>query len=144
MDAMSSALAIVLTAAMAVPGNGPERVSGEMEQGLDLRGEWEGIWWHGSDCAGVAEWSDGMIMGRFGDSPCFLFLFLNWCFIKDEGDGRCLYENFPGDRDRLGIYEQDADRLVICIGRTDKRRPSSFTTGDDRHLLILHRVKPRK
>ena len=38
---MSSALAMVLMAAM-VPGNGPEMVSGEVEQGLDLSGEWEG------------------------------------------------------------------------------------------------------
>jgi hypothetical protein len=38
-----STLAIVLTAAMVVPGNGPEMVSWEMEQGLDLSGEWEGV-----------------------------------------------------------------------------------------------------
>jgi hypothetical protein len=40
-----SALAMILTAAMAVPRNGPENVSGEVEQGLDLREEWEGIAW---------------------------------------------------------------------------------------------------
>ena len=42
---MSSALAMILTAAMAVPASGPEKVSGEVEQGLDLRGEWEGLLW---------------------------------------------------------------------------------------------------
>ena len=42
---MSSALAMVLMAAMTVPGNGPEKVSGEVEKRLDLRGEWEGVWW---------------------------------------------------------------------------------------------------
>ncbi|MGH7221633.1 MAG: hypothetical protein ACRELF_00220, partial [Gemmataceae bacterium] len=39
-----SAVAMILTAAMVVPGSGPEMVSGEMEQGLDLGGEWKGIW----------------------------------------------------------------------------------------------------
>ena len=37
-----SALAMILTAVMAVPGNGPEKASGEIRQGLDLSGEWEG------------------------------------------------------------------------------------------------------
>jgi hypothetical protein len=43
---MSSALAMILTAAMAVPGNGPEKVSGEIEDGLNLGGKWEGILYH--------------------------------------------------------------------------------------------------
>jgi hypothetical protein len=38
---MSLALAMILAAGMTV-GNGPEKVSGEVKQKLDLRGEWEG------------------------------------------------------------------------------------------------------
>jgi hypothetical protein len=38
-----SALAMILTAAMVVPGDGPEKVSGELcrMRRLDLRGEWK-------------------------------------------------------------------------------------------------------
>jgi hypothetical protein len=39
-----SALAMILVAAMGLPGDGSEKVSGEMEQGLDLRGTWEGTY----------------------------------------------------------------------------------------------------
>jgi len=42
---MSSAFAMILMATMAVPGNGPEKVSEEVEQRLDVSGEWEGVWW---------------------------------------------------------------------------------------------------
>jgi hypothetical protein len=38
-----STLAMILTAAMAVPGDGSEKVSGELvEEKLDLRGQWRG------------------------------------------------------------------------------------------------------
>ena len=40
---MSSALAMILAAAMAVPGDGSESVSMEMVQGLDLSGTWKGF-----------------------------------------------------------------------------------------------------
>lgn len=39
-----SALAMILTAAIVVPGDVPEKVLGEIEQRLDLSGEWEGTW----------------------------------------------------------------------------------------------------
>jgi hypothetical protein len=35
-----STLVLILTAAMAVPGNGPKMVSAEMERKLDIQGEW--------------------------------------------------------------------------------------------------------
>jgi hypothetical protein len=35
---------LVLMMAMVVPGNGPEMVSGEVEQRLDLHGKWKGAW----------------------------------------------------------------------------------------------------
>ena len=37
-----STLVLVLAAGMAIPANGPEKVSGEVEQGLVLSWEWEG------------------------------------------------------------------------------------------------------
>jgi hypothetical protein len=37
-----STLVLILAAGTTVPGSGPEKVSAEMVQGLDLRGEWEG------------------------------------------------------------------------------------------------------
>ena len=55
MDAMSSALAMILMTAMVVPGNGPEKVSGEVEQEqrLDLSGEWEGTITYGGKAVGA-------------------------------------------------------------------------------------------
>ena len=139
---MSSALAMVLTAAMAVPASGPEKVSAEMEQGLDLRGEWEGVWWNASHEAGQVEWTrDGWITGKFSYNR---FQYLHCDMIRDEGAGQFRYERFDGDREVFGIYRQDGDRLVLCIGRTGAGRPASFTPDDHRCLLILPRVKPRK
>src|SRR5262249_54447851 len=114
---MSSALVMVLMAAMAVPGNGPEKVSGEVEQRLDLRGEWEGHCFYMSDK---------------GDSPPVHFtckepriLIGEDCFVEgielvDEGQGRVKITRTAGvlnQQPSNGIYRHDGNRLLMCFSR---------------------------
>jgi hypothetical protein len=135
---MSSALAMVLTAAMAVPGNGPETVSAEMEQGLDLSGRWEGVYINADEGMMEARLRDGGIGLATGEGGSFIK-----SIFTDEGGGSVrfiLNDAAP----YLGIYEQQEDDIVICFRFTDDGRPTSIRVADGPYLLILHRVKPRK
>ncbi|HEY7310848.1 MAG TPA: hypothetical protein VH643_15900 [Gemmataceae bacterium] len=136
-----STLVLVLAAAMAVPGNGPEMLSGETERGLDLSGEWEGRW-----KTDKAEYEVELLGEKGGCSYRRLPRGKCWGYltpdITDQGEGRLrlTWEDDPC----LGIYEQDGDCLTICFRDAREGRPLSFRVGDGQHLLILHRVKPRK
>ena len=133
---------LVLTlAAMAVPGSGPESISAEMVQGLDLRGEWEGLWWKEQgdfiwvgyrDLVGVKglSYREGELVYRRRFN------------VVDEGNG--MLRATLGRVERLGIYQRQSDRLIICLRDAENGRPTSFKGGDGQSLLILHRVKPRK
>ncbi len=129
---MMSALAIILTAAMIGPGDGPEKVSGEVKQGLDLSKEWEGTVRSEQGEMGrvridrrviVIEWARGSVG-------------LPTSNIIDEGGGKLL---FVGKR---GLYRQVDDSLVICIGDVS-RKPLSIGAVQG-HLIVLRRVKSRK
>ena len=138
---MSSALAMILTAAMVVPGNGPEKVSGEVEQqGLDLRGEWKGSVMDAPNKVFGAALAAGEL-GRGYDWGWEEIPFLTF---TDEGAGRFRVRTRPG-LVRLGIYWQEGYRLVFCLGEYDGKRPRSFDPiPHEQTLFILHRVKPRK
>jgi hypothetical protein len=125
---------LVLMLAMVVPANGPEKVSAEMEQGLDLRGEWEGVYCY-EGYAPSDFWLDGRSVGPRGEISTSPFE------LVDEGEGRLRLT--WADR-YLGIYRQEGDQLMICFRNVEEGRPTSFRTGDGQTLLILHRVKPRK
>lgn len=131
-----SALAMILTAAMVVPGDGLEKVSGEMVQGLDLSGKWEGVWMENPNGE----------TAPFGYKDGSIYFSARTHFpakIVDDGKGRLHFTQ--GWEGYIGIYQQDRSRLTICY--CDKRygRPTSFRIGDGKHqLIILHRVKPRK
>jgi hypothetical protein len=145
-----STLVLMLAAAMAVPVNGPEIVSGEMEQGLDLSGEWKAILYH-PECGGAVFRGEASIVSiRDPRGPRTLTWFcVRWG--SPASDGSFSWRGIPIDEgngrfrigDSLGIYQYDGDRLRICFGDA-KRRPTSFCAGDGKALLILHRVKPRK
>ncbi len=133
-----SALAMILTAAMVVPGDGPEKVSGEMvQERLDLRGEWEAILFHGGKkVSGQARILRGLLVtweGKGGRGSFF------WSDVPvDEGKG-----NFRIGGS-LGIYQYDGNRLRICFDDGAGDRPTSFLPGKNRVYLILHRVKSSK
>ena len=127
-----STLVLILTAAMAVPGNGPEKVSGEMEQGLDLRGEGEGTWRWPCGMKDQMKLCQGtMISEDIGP--------VETSWIIDEGRGLCRFS--ANKWVMLGIYEQHQDRVMICFREGNKERPRSFKRTDEQHLLPLHRVK---
>jgi hypothetical protein len=134
---MSSALAMVLTAAMVVPGNGPEMVSAEMEQRLDLRGEWEGTWHYS-----VEGTRRVVITGNR------LFFITGACavgrpFVCVQESAGTFRAHWDGEA-CLGIYRYDGGRLLLCVREASKGYPTSFRAGAVQDLLILHRVQPRK
>ncbi len=128
-----SALAMILTAAMAV-GDVLKQELGEVQQELDLGGTWEGIV-HAIDgnvyqvhlTCDRCRWESKDRMAEY-DNP-----------FRDEGGGRLHRHNRP---DCLGIYRQESDRLIICLGYG--HRPTTYHATDSQSLLILHRVKSRK
>lgn len=137
---MPSALAMVLMTAMVVPGNGSEKASGEMEQGLDIHGEWKGIWYgcHGNTvnvrfCEGFIELTDNNGEG-LGARVAF----------TDEGKGKFRLRIDDDDRTTyLGIYRQEGDRIIACLG--GNHRPKDFLPSEEHDILfIVHRVKSRK
>jgi hypothetical protein len=126
-----STLVLVLTAAMAVPGNGPDMVSVEIaEQRLNLSGVWKGT---------IFRQEGKPLDAMLGDS--ILFDFDDWEY-SDEGAGR--FSLIVSGAGYLGIYMSDGDDVILCYRRARYGRPESFRAGDGQHLLILHRVKPRK
>ncbi|HEY7425077.1 MAG TPA: hypothetical protein VH682_12675 [Gemmataceae bacterium] len=129
-----STLVLVLVAGITVPGNGPEKVSAEMERGLDLSGEWEGAWVdHGGKRMRVKLTQDKIHMDT-GDA---IISVKN--SIIGEGNGKFCYDGV------LGLYEQDGERLRMCFGFPGtNQRPKSFQKGEWKNLFILHRVKPGK
>jgi hypothetical protein len=135
-----STLVLVLVTTMAVPGSGPEMVSGEMEQGLDLRGKWKGtLHLEPHRVKSVEVWPDGDWSEiHTKDEPGFYRV-----KTRNEGGGRVSL-NFSDEVVFLGIYRQDGDHTIICFRVEGEGRPISFQAGDSQHLLILHRVKPRK
>jgi hypothetical protein len=129
-----STLAMILTAAMVVPGDGPKMESREIEQGLDLSGTWEGTF-HAID---GEVWTIHLTRARCRcESKRAMSEYDNP--FRDDGGGKLHIHNRPG---RLGIYRQEGDHLIICLG--DEYRPTTFRTTDGQNLLILHRVKPSK
>ena len=140
-----STLVLILTAAMTVPASGPEMVSGEIEDRLDLSGEWEVTWMSAFDKTGKGKVEDGKLRACIAGSGPMNgghFAFLSRTDFTDEGDGKLRVNWASGSA--CGIYQYRGDRLLICWRLPDKGRPAYFHAGEDQELFILHRVKPRK
>jgi hypothetical protein len=131
-----SALAMILTAAMLVSGDVPEKVLGEVEQGLDLRGEWGGF----SPSADLPiDVSGGKLRFRGGGAGISNYM-VPWK-VADEGNGKIRIK-FQGSEPVLGIYKWRGDEVDICYAYANRPRPTSFEPGEGRTVLILHRVQP--
>lgn len=120
-----SALAMILTAAMVVPGDGRERVSMEMVQVFDLSGEWKARWIDD-------RWGVGIETAPHKLLANTVFEGVNKLRITYRGG--C----------HLGIYKEEANHVVICLREPGRGRPRDFRVKPDQELLILHRAKPRK
>jgi hypothetical protein len=133
-----SALAMILTAAMAAPGDGPEKVSGEVVRGLDLSGEWEGV----SPSADLPVDVSGRKLRFRGGRGGISNYTVPWK-VADEGNGK-IRVKFQGSEPVLGIYEWRGDRVCLCYAYANRPRPTKFEVGEGRAVLILHRVKSSK
>ncbi len=54
------------------------------------------------------------------------------------------FRNVKADRLHRGLFKVEKDKLTFCV--SDKRngpRPTSFTPGNDVHVLVLKRVKTK-
>jgi hypothetical protein len=58
----------------------------------------------------------------------------------DEGQGR--FRAKLGDREVLGIYSRQDDRVVLCWRGTDRGRPTRFVDEECADVVILRRVRP--
>ena len=137
---MSSAVAMVLVTAMAIPGSGPEKLSGETERGLDLRGHWRVTY---SCISGQTDkWLAIVEGGHFNLRSEDKTLTINYGEVRDEGCGDIRWTGGP--RELLGIYRQDGDQVIVCLREANSGRPTSFSTKDNQDIMILRRVKPHK
>ena len=136
---MSSAFAMVLMAAMVIPGNGPEKVSGEVKQGLDLSGEWEGSWDRGTGLIYKANLRENRLVGKRGNGSIHFPRFI----VEEDGEG-AIRVTVGGGGVCKGIFRCEGDHVLICFRNSHTLRPTSFQAGHGQELLILHRVKPRK
>jgi hypothetical protein len=116
---------VVLFAAGMTLGTGPEKVSGEVEQRLDLSGKWQLTNFDNHPASSVA--MDGNDILRHWNA-------------KDEGGGK--FRLTISGSPLLGIYKHNGDRLMICIGRDEW--PTFFRCVNGQNVLILRRVKSRK
>jgi hypothetical protein len=132
-----SALVVVLAAGMAV-GNGPQQASSEVEQRLDLSGQWQGTWQtENGVCLAV------LVAGGTLRATCSpgIRVDLPVADFVDKGGGRCgIVLNGPC----CGIYAQSGNRLLICIRAARLGYPTAFQAGSGHDLITLRRIKPRK
>ena len=132
-----SALAMILMAGIAV-GDGPKKDRGEVEQRLDLSGEWKGTWVDDAGNVWETEQQKRMLAGHFKGT----LMWLQLSEIVDEGKGK--FHMDWGAREYVGIYKQKGGVLIMSYRAKRHGYPSSFEGGDGSYLLILHRVKLRK
>jgi hypothetical protein len=131
MGTLTMALAAVLLA-----GNATEKVSAEqVEQRLDLRGEWEGTWRHPAGCLEPVE-----IRTRDGERCIegggFYATSVPLSQITDKGSGRCRLQG-----SRLGTYHQQSGRVVIRFSPAGKGYPTASHDSNEQDIVTLRRVK---
>jgi hypothetical protein len=117
----------VLLAAGVVAGSGTERVSAEVEQRLDLRGEWGTVIWE--DSRGRRR--EVQDLGTIDLGP-----------VVDEGRGQ--FRLRMDGEDHLGIYHWEADRLLLTFRPASQGRPSCYRVGEGQFLFILRRVPAKR
>jgi hypothetical protein len=125
-----SALAMILTAAIVAPGDGPEKVSGEMQPlRLDLRGEWE------FECEGLTL------------SPMNGEGLIRRLRIQDEGGGRLRMTVPQFGKINVfvpytGTYGQEKDRVLIHFHISAEKGSAVYRDNLKQGCIILKRLKP--
>lgn len=130
---------MILMAGMTVPGDVPKEGMGEIEERLDLHGEWEGVMIRRKEILPV-RYAEGEII--FTLKPGHVSMVR--ATFTEVGPGRLTV----GVGQMLqAIYHtsEDRNRVTICISlKGDASPPSSFKANHEQQLLILHRVKSTK
>ena len=142
MSALAWILAIILTAAMVIPRNAPQKVSWKLireSEPLDLSAEWEGTLEEYDGETMRVKLTKDQIYFDIGDAGNRF----HWRII-DEGSGK--FSFWISEPPTLGIYHQEGDRLIMCdiFPGFHHQRPKSFEKKKGISFLILHRVNPRK
>lgn len=136
-----SALVLILTAAMAVPGSGPEKVSKEGKQEPDLSGVWKGTYRSGRGLTSSIELREKVIQVTYKGRRLPNFdIDLTKATFEGHGKVRVTWYGI----NCLAIYRQDGDSLILSVTTADQGWPKSLKPTPDHDLFILHRVKPRK
>lgn len=142
--------AMLLTATRAV-GVGPPAVAGEVTAGLHFQGLWQGAFASAEEGAEAPRVEVRRVLrparGR-GRPPVGELRIVRdglpprygRCTIADEGNGKLRMDWLIG-RPSRGIYKQEGDRVVICVGTPGGARPMVFRAGKGQYLLRLRRVK---
>jgi hypothetical protein len=118
-----------------LPGDNPTRVEGDIIAPLpplELRGRWEGLWLREGEAADGAIYHDGRL--TLPMTPAWKARLT----LTDEGRGRCRVR--LGDVEMLGIYQRQAERIVLCWRGADRGRPTRFVDEDCADVVILRRV----
>jgi hypothetical protein len=140
---MSSRLAMVVMAAMTLPGNGPEKMSDEVtRERLDLSGKWEGNISHQMGFSISASIEKGHLaeVNWLGGGPMVVASYR--LSVTSEGPGRFRL-TLNGER-YVGIYKWGSSEVILCYRQAEQGHPTSFRAGNGQHLLILRRAKPAK
>jgi hypothetical protein len=140
---MSSALALVLMAGMAVPGDGPEKVSGEVVEPRPLAGNklWQQrVAWRGRRASGefyhLVEGGKLFLASVVPQRVRYL--------VVDEGQGRLSLQDVTGQIIYHGIYSRGTDDIIISFCDAKYKRPTSFReVGEREHRLYLFHKTPR-
>jgi hypothetical protein len=127
--------AVLLLLAIALPGDNPVRVGGDIAPPgpLDLSGRWEGSWSREGDTDIGVTLEDGRLtLPMTPPAPLPLRM-------VDEGQGR--FRATLGRVELHGIYQRQDDRIVLCWRGVDRDRPTRFVDEGCADVLILRRVR---
>jgi hypothetical protein len=131
---------VLLLAAELAPGDGPEKVSGEVAEGrLHLDGKWEGYWYSLiSSLYDPVYLDNGEIRRRYpGEAVDRSF---GTVFVEGKRNLRLV----SARRTQLGIYHQEGDCFKICVHYGVGPRPTGFGDHPDWILFVFRRVPPGK
>ena len=141
-----SALAMILTVAVVISDGDQAKVSAEMAQELDLRGEWAGVLRiKGKETEGEGERKmtikNGRMQARGGMKQA-----TSYVEILFSREGKVRFKWLASTYH--AIYQQQGDRLMLCLRQDDGdgkgSYPTSFRASTDQALIIFHRVKFRE
>jgi hypothetical protein len=127
---------LFLTLASLTPGDGGPGMGAAtapaIEPAVFLRGEWEGILFHGDGRWTRFDLADGKVAGRFS----------NWVILPD-GPGQVRVEVTPTPYLLRCIWKLEGCEVIICGARSPDPRPSRYSAGEG-FLIELKPAAPRK